>query len=376
MKRTVKTVIILIVCSAMGIGVINFCTDYFGNSSLYEICQEIIRTVIVKNENQCEEQTMCEENENVFGNDICCNKKIVCWGDSITYGMGYGEAWIDEGGTEIDITNWNYTETLEYYTGYDVYNLGVPGETSYEIAVREGGIAMYVGQNITVKPNKSYEITIVDKQGNSIFLEDFSGYGTGSTEVQNLVYIDNQLFQIEKRNEKLYIRSCGKQKKTIKLKKGMQIQTKAAHDIKADVLIIQMGSNGGWDSYDELVSQYRLMIEKAGTECYIIIGDTDNPTEAYDSEQYESDSEVGISDNKWETALREAFGEHFINMRTYMLEYGLAVSGCTPTEDDLEDLSLGRIPMQLKDDYTHFNSYGYYVMGVAVYEKGAELGYW
>ena len=59
----------------------------------------------------------------------------------------------------------------------------------------------------------------------------------------------------------------------------------------------------------------RQMIEKSGTQCYIIIGDTDNPTEAYDSEQYESDIEVGTKDNVWETALREAFGEHFINMR-------------------------------------------------------------
>ncbi len=88
-----------------------------------------------------------------------------------------------------------------------------------------------------------------------------------------------------------------------------------------------MGSNGGWDSYDELIAQYQAMIEKSGTQCYIIIGDTDNPTEAYDSEQYESDIEVGTKDNVWETALREAFGEHFINMRAFMIEHGLETVG-------------------------------------------------
>ena len=130
------------------------------------------------------------------------------------------------------------------------------------------------------------------------------------------------------------------------------------------------------DALNKLIAQYQAMIEKSGTQCYIIIGDTDNPTEAYDSEQYESDIEVGTKDNVWETALREAFGEHFINMRAFMIEHGLETVGLEPTEQDLDDLANGRVPEQLKDDYTHFNSYGYYAMGAAVYQKGVELGYW
>ena len=110
------------------------------------------------------------------------------------------------------------------------------------------------------------------------------------------------------------------------------------------------------DALNKLIAQYQAMIEKSGTQCYIIIGDTDNPTEAYDSEQYESDIEVGTKDNVWETALREAFGEHFINMRAFMIEYGLETAGLEPTEQDLDDLANGRVPEQLKDDYTHFNS--------------------
>ena len=78
----------------------------------------------------------------------------------------------------------------------------------------------------------------------------------------------------------------------------------------------------------------------------------------------------------WETALREAFGEHFINMRAFMIEHGLETVGLEPTEQDLDDLANGRVPEQLKDDYTHFNSYGYYAKGLAIYEKGVELGYW
>ena len=277
----------------------------------------------------------------------------------------------------MDISGWTYPDTLQYYTGMDVYNLGVSGETSYEIATREGGLTMFVVKNVTVKAGKSVEISIVDADGNSVMLDNFNGYGGDNNQAENLVYINDQLFQLEKRDEKLYIKTYGNtQKGSVKLKKGMQVTTQAAHDVNADILVIQMGSNGGWDSYDELIAQYQAMIEKSGTQCYIIIGDTDNPTEAYDSEQYESDIEVGTKDNVWETALREAFGEHFINMRAFMIEHGLETVGLEPTEQDLDDLANGRVPEQLKDDYTHFNSYGYYAMGAAVYQKGVELGYW
>ena len=118
------------------------------------------------------------------------------------------------------------------------------------------------------------------------------------------------------------------------------------------------------------------MIDKSGTQCYIIIGDTDNPKESIDSESYTDNYEPGLNDTYWEAALREAFGEHFINMRTYMLENALDIAGLEATEKDTYNLSNGLVPESIKFDYTHMNSYGYYVMGKAVYDKGIELGYW
>ena len=329
-------------------------------------------------EQYAQPETLLGQHTVSLGTCVFQQKKIACWGDSITFGYGYSdEAQLTNGGQIMDISGWTYPDTLQYYTGMDVYNLGVSGETSYEIATREGGLTMFVAKNVTVKAGKSVEISIVDVDGNSVMLDNFNGYGGDNNQTENLVYINDQLFQLEKRNEKLYIKTYGNtQKGNVKLKKGMQVVTQAAHDVNADILVLQMGSNGGWDSYDELIAQYQAMIEKSGTQCYIIIGDTDNPTEAYDSEQYESDIEVGTKDNVWETALREAFGEHFINMRAFMIEYGLETAGLDPTEQDLDDLANGRVPEQLKDDYTHFNSYGYYAMGAAVYQKGVELGYW
>lgn len=311
-------------------------------------------------------------------NDITTGKKIACWGDSITYGLGGQEnTFIKSDKGVIDASDWSYPDTLKYYTGLDVYNLGVCGETSYDIALRQGGIKMYVGKQVTVKQGVRAQINIVDEYGSQVMLENFNGYETDNDEPANVVYINDTPFQLEADNGKLYISVYGdSSNKSIKIKKGTQVVTKAAHDISGDVLVIQMGSNGGWDDYDELIQQYKAMIDNSGTECYIIIGDTDNPDESVDSAYYTDSSEVGIDDTLWEAALREAFGEHFINMRVYMIENALSTAGLEPTQEDIDNIDDGRVPESLKHDFTHLNSYGYYAVGVAVYNKGIELGYW
>ena len=63
-------------------------------------------------------------------------------------------------------------------------------------------------------------------------------------------------------------------------------------------------------------------------------------------------------------------------MRVFLVEHGLEVAGLTPNEEDEEYSALGWVSDQLRSDWTHLNSYGYYAQAVGVYEKGRELGYW
>ena len=144
------------------------------------------------------------------------------------------------------------------------------------------------------------------------------------------------------------------------------------------ILILEIGSNGGWNgSYDKLIEQYRSMIEYAGCSQYIIIGDTDDPgTSVADRAQREFRDGEGPGQTEWEAALQEAFGEHFINMRVYLIEHGLQTAGLTPTVDDENAAQRGCVSDQLRADWTHLNSYGYYAEAVALYEKGRALGYW
>lgn len=363
LKNIAKAVMILSVSAAF---------LFADNIYKYNPTEDVISTMAAN------EATMIESVDD--SNIGSPSKRIISWGDSITYGMGSKEGTIIVDGDSVDISDWAYTDALSHFTGMDVYNLGVCGETSYEIALRQGGLAMYVDKAVTVRAGRRSKINIVDAYGNKVELQNFNGYASYNDEPENLVYIDNAPYQLTCNNGNWYISFYDTETTgSVKIKKNSQVVTQAAHDIadtSSDVLVMQMGSNGGWDDYEMLISQYKAMIANSGTQCYIIIGDTDNPDESIDGDYYSSSSDVGLNDTYWEAALREAFGEHFINMRTYMLENAMEIAGLEPTEEDAYNLANSMMPESIKSDYTHMNAYGYYVIGAGVYEKGSELGYW
>lgn len=147
---------------------------------------------------------------------------------------------------------------------------------------------------------------------------------------------------------------------------------------EGDVIILEIGSNGGWDNdYDILIGQYRDMIDRSGCNNYIVIGDTDDPGTSF-ADVLQEPLIAGWSSDEtdWEAALKEAFGDHFINMRAFLIGRGLQTAGLEPTEEDDEAAQRGCVSEQLRSDWTHLNSYGYYAQAMAVYEKGQELGYW
>ena len=169
---------------------------------------------------------------------------------------------------------------------------------------------------------------------------------------------------------------------SVTMSAGSKAVSKAAYDrSQNDILLLEIGSNGGWGSdYQTLILQYDNIILNSGCKYYIIVGDTDDPgTSIADDNQEELNDDgsyIGIGDTSWEGALREAYGAHFFNTRTYLIQNGLNDCGLDTTSDDLENFKLGNISKQLRSDWTHFNAYGYYAKGKGIYQKGVELGYW
>ena len=149
-------------------------------------------------------------------------------------------------------------------------------------------------------------------------------------------------------------------------------------DQSGDIMIIEMGDNGKWKNMDDLIKQYQNMLDEADCSNYIIISSTDDPNDT-DQIWGESGYEPGMQDTWYEAALKDAFGEHVVTARKYLIENGLSINGLDETDEDRERAKKGLISLQLRNywiDNTHLNGYGYRAQAYAVYEKGIELGYW
>ena len=244
---------------------------------------------------------------------------------------------------------------------------------------------MYVRDTFEVGYDDSVDVTIVDENGEEVYMADFSAYGYTEPQESDIVYINDEMFKITGTEEEgLHI--CRYSDEEVNydafttVYADTQVYTKASYERKNQSLILEIGSNGGWENYRQLISQYDAMIQNSGCDYYIIVGDTDDPgTSIADTTQgirNEDGTYIGVGDTAWEATLREAYGDHFINMRTYLIENGLTDVGLRPTVGDYKGFRRGRISKQLRYDWTHFNSYGYYSKGIAIYAKGVELGYW
>ena len=311
-------------------------------------------------------------------------RSISCWGDSMIQGAGCNEAYIYSDNGIEDISYFTTPSALQYFTSINTYNFGVGGENSYQISLRAGGIPIYTDRDIYITNHSLAYVKFVDENEETIDMDDYSGYGYENNTYPDTVYINDVLCCVERADEGLYISICSDADcdsvTEMYINAWTRVIPKAAYDHRNDILILEMGSNGGWENdYDELIKQYQNIIDNSYYADYIIVGDTDNPGESADIYQdvYDNNGNyAGLHATLWEQALYYAFGEHFINTRLYLMENALSDCGLTPTENDIIDIQTGNLPEQIRADFTHFNSYGYYSKAKAIYLKGIELGYW
>lgn len=100
-------------------------------------------------------------------------------------GCGKGFAVINNNGLYKGISNYDSPFTVEELTRYNTYNFGVAGETSYEIAIRAGGIGIYTDRNLHLTSYTTERARLIDDYGNVVKMNDFSGYGWENNDYPN-----------------------------------------------------------------------------------------------------------------------------------------------------------------------------------------------
>ena len=290
------------------------------------------------------------------------SENVCCWGDSLTRGVGVGDS---------------YSKAFPYVLyglldGREVINCGVGGENSVAIASRQGALPNIVQPFTIPSDTTATEVTIKNIYGGEcgILLQGGSALDpiTGEyvmTAQINPCTIDGVEGTLTYTSGKYYF-ARAKNGSSVTVTRPTVLITSAMKKLRNNISVIWIGTNGGYTTSAELISNIRAMIDymKPMSKKYIIIG-----IHYLVSAVKETFTEV-------EKAMTLAFGRNYINEREYVVNYGLSDANIIPTEADTTAIAQGKIPPSLLYDEVHFNAKGYEIIANIVYKRGVELGYW
>ncbi len=270
--------------------------------------------------------------------------RIICWGDSLTESIDSRTA---------------YPDKLEKLTGADVINYGVRSETTRTIAMREGAVPVYVS-GCTISENAlETVVNVTSKSGESVPFLKFGDRGINPCNINGItgtLSIDSE--------SGLYYFTRSSEGEAVTVEDGSRLTTYGMADRRQDdVLVIFSGTNDGPDTstFYDVIALQRQMLSYAKCEKYVIIGLTCKKV----IPEVDEVNEI----------LAQEYKEHFLNIRDYLLSYGLDEAGIVPSAQDRVDLENGEIPESLRKDYVHGNEYFYDILAKQVYRKMQYLGY-
>lgn len=300
-------------------------------------------------------ETYVNDRINDFKNEIDINLKdeVCCFGNSLTRGVGATQG------------N-NYPQKLSTLIDKPVKNVGVGGEKTWDIACRVGALTMYA-EPFTIPPdNTQVEITIKSADGYTLNLAR-----AVQNETLNPVTIDgiqgNLSFNTSN-NKNYFTRLKNGTAKT--LTRPTRVTTKFINSYRGCILVLWSGSNEqvSLSTVDTLIKQQRNIIEHNGNKKYLVLG----LTSKYHMKEVDEVNKI----------LAEEYGSHFVDVRKYIMTpientiYGLDDYKIQPTQNDLNRIRQGLLPMSLLVDEIHGNDYFYDIVAKLVSKRGKELGYW
>lgn len=286
--------------------------------------------------------------------------KVQCWGDSLTDGNGASE--VDKQYPSV-LNKLIRTAMNNIVT----YNRGIGGEGSEVIAFRQGAIVYEVSPT-TIPESGSVVVNFEGWHGNTVNILKRGGqYVTSDIDKMALnpctiAGVEGTLLR-DSTNPVSYVFTRSKSGKSVTFYRPVPLITAGSKlNTKDTVTVIWSGTNDVNGYWEDTISKIKLMIDNLANDKYIIVGIT--------SKKYHDDVVSKVKKEAY------AFGKHFVDVREYMLNYGLSDAGLTPTEQDLLDIKNGEIPASLRHDDVHGNDNFYNIIATLIYKKGQEMGYW
>lgn len=281
--------------------------------------------------------------------------QINCFGDSLTAGTAWGNML-------------SYPKVLASFTGMKVNNYGIGGESSFTVASRIGAQPLKTMAPVTLWARAGCEIPValgdVFGQPSGVLYQVQEDTGDDCLNPVSLGGIQGRLVR---HGDMLYfVRDEDGDEVTVET--GCNVVTRLSMgDYSDDINIFWVGTNdhASTDNVIAVIANLKAMIEYTGSDKYIVIGFTALC-------QMPQVKEVN-------ERLAEEFGEHFYDIRSYILGLDIPDDNNPFYELDMEDVKKGEIPTSYikapKYDHVHYNEKFYALLGAQLYEKLGQMNY-
>lgn len=281
--------------------------------------------------------------------------QINCFGDSLTAGTAWGN-------------KLSYPAVLAGLTGMKVNNYGIGGESSFTVASRIGAQPLKLMDQVTIPAEAGCGVSVklgdVFGQPSGVLYQVQEDTGDDCLNPVSLCGIDGRLLR---REDTLYFE---RQEPGVEVtaKAGSLVATRLSQgDYSGDINIFWVGTNdyASTDNAVAVIANLKAMINFTGSDKYIVIGLTALC-------RMPQVVEVNVM-------LSEAFGEHFCDIRNYILGLDIIKENNPFYEQDKEDAKKGEIPVSYmkapRFDHIHCNEKFYALLGAQLYGKLKRLSY-
>ncbi len=310
---------------------------------------------------------------------------IVCWGDSLTAGSSGNVSYpstlqkyintymcdIYEFYSTIDnAQDYSRLDWSQYTVSIPVVNMGSGKESCATVLGRSGVSPYVVGDyfEIPAEP-EAVAITIKSESGETVAPLTAGNVGVNPVTINGVEGTVTLVSEDQGGNAYHFTRSQAGD--PIAVEPGTQIATAAAGQYRDYVHVVWIGTYDNVNKPENLVASVKQMLSRQAQnpDRYLVLG----PCTV-------KGSWSGVSANTMnaiDSAMLQEFGNHYINVRKYLMSDGMTDAGLTVSREEKTQIQQGQVPASFRSNTNGADLSGtaYKLIGKLVYDRMESLGY-
>lgn len=312
---------------------------------------------------------------------------VVCWGDSLTAGSsgnvsypGTLQKYIDTYLCDI----YDFSSTIDnaqdysrldwdsYTVSIPVVNMGAGMEDCTTILGRSGVTPYVVGADFEIPgETESVAITLRSADGKNVAPLTAGNAGVNPVTIGGVEGTITLASGGMGWGQTAYHFTRSEAGAPVSIGKGTEIVTACASEYRDYLHIVWLGTYGDFTNAEKLVSDTKQLLSRQAQnpERYLVIG----PCALRGSWGNAEPSTLDSVDS----AMLQAFGSHYINVRKYLMVDGATDAGINLSKEEKLTIQQGRVPNCFRSNATgaDLNGTAYKLIGKLVYERMDGLGY-